>query len=103
RSHWTAVPPTSVASGSRTSARRPVSANVAPRAANARAIASAIPSLAPVIKTFPLRRLTAGGSLAALGREHGECRGEPVQEAPAADRPDLDRGDATRRRASRRL
>ena len=40
-------PPSSAASGSSTSARRPVSVNVAPRAASPRAIACPSPPVAP--------------------------------------------------------
>ena len=53
RSHATARPPISAASGSSTSARRPVSTSRAPRAASARAIAWPMPPVAPVSSTRP--------------------------------------------------
>ena len=90
------------ASGSSTSARRPVRTSCAPRAASARAIAWPMPPLAPVSRTVP-----AGDARVACRRSRAEQRDgrrEGVQEALAADRADLaGREEARRRRAGELL
>ena len=96
---------------SSTSVRRPVRISLAPRAANARAIAWPIPPVAPVTSTLRRQRRTfaagtarsqSGPAPPAQPGNTRDRRGEPVQEAAPADRPDLAGREEARRRAPRR-
>src|SRR5579875_947845 len=82
RSHTTARARSRRASGSSTSARRPLSTRLAPCAANASAIAPPRPPVAPVISTLPSSNATAP----VYGRPWSTARAgtRPRPKAPAA-------------------
>ena len=109
RSHASARPPISAASGSSTSARRPVSTSVRAargerardRVARARRSRPSAGRSAPEIHARPVS--TGAPADARASGEHRDRRGEAVQERLAADRADLARGEEPGRRRAREL